>query len=59
LTRWAEIATVPAVAIGGITAKTAPGLLNAGADYLAVSGAVWNHPDGAVAGIRAFNQAIV
>ncbi|MEM7740010.1 MAG: thiamine phosphate synthase [Pseudomonadota bacterium] len=59
LTRWAEMATVPTVAIGGITAKTAPGLLDAGADYLAVSGAVWNHPDGAVAGIRAFNQAFV
>ncbi|MEO1041363.1 MAG: thiamine phosphate synthase [Pseudomonadota bacterium] len=59
LTRWAEMATVPVVAIGGITAETAPGLLDAGADYLAVSGAVWNHPDGAVAGVKTFTQVLI
>ncbi|MEO1657332.1 MAG: thiamine phosphate synthase [Pseudomonadota bacterium] len=58
LTRWAEMATVPTVAIGGITAETALSLLEAGADYLAVSGAIWNHPDGAEAGVKAFLKAI-
>lgn len=56
LTQWTEIATVPVVAIGGITADKARGLINAGADYLAVSGAIWNHPDGAAAGVRAFTH---
>ncbi|MEM6746080.1 MAG: thiamine phosphate synthase [Pseudomonadota bacterium] len=54
LTQWTQMATVPVVAIGGITADKARGLLDAGADYLAVSGAVWNHPDGAAAGVKAF-----
>lgn len=55
LTRWSAMATVPCVAIGGVTAANAAGLLDAGADVLAVSGAVWNHPDGAVAGVHAFS----
>lgn len=58
LTRWSEMATVPSVAIGGITAATGRGLLAAGADYIAVSGAIWNHPDGAEAGIAAFAEAL-
>ncbi|MEM9285398.1 MAG: thiamine phosphate synthase [Pseudomonadota bacterium] len=57
LTQWTQMATVPVVAIGGITADKARGLLDAGADYLAVSGAVWNHPDGAAAGVKAFLSA--
>ncbi len=56
LTQWTEIATVPVVAIGGITADKARGLIDAGADYLAVSGAIWNHPDGAAAGVKAFTH---
>ena len=58
LTRWNEMATVPCVAIGGITAETSRNLSDAGADYLAVSGAVWNHPDGAGAGVKAFAEAL-
>ena len=33
-------------------------LVQAGADFLAVVGAVWNHPQGPGAGVRAMNQAI-
>ena len=29
-----------------------------GADFLAVVGAVWNHPEGAAAGVKAMNRAI-
>ncbi|GGY44972.1 thiamine phosphate synthase [Parvularcula lutaonensis] len=58
LSRWSEMATVPCVAIGGITAETARSLIEAGADYVAVSGAIWNHPDGAEAGARAFQAAL-
>jgi thiamine-phosphate pyrophosphorylase len=58
LSRWTAMATVPCVAIGGITAENAPSLLAAGADYLAVSGAIWNHPDGPAAGIDSFADAL-
>jgi len=58
LTRWSEMATVPSVAIGGITAETARGLVEAGADYVAVSGAVWSHTDGPAAGMKALVQAL-
>ncbi len=58
LSWWGEIMTVPCVAIGGITAENCAPLVRAGADFLAVVGAVWNHPDGPAAGVLALNQAI-
>ncbi len=55
---WAETMEVPCVAIGGINAENCPPLVQAGAEFLAVSGAVWNHPEGAAAGVRAMLEAI-
>ena len=55
---WVEMFEIPSVAIGGITAANCTPLVRAGADFLAVVGAVWNHPDGAAAGIGALNAAI-
>ncbi len=55
---WSELMEPPCVAIGGITAKNCAPLVQAGADFLAVVGAVWNHPDGPAAGVRAMNAAI-
>ena len=55
---WAETMEVPCVAIGGITAENCAPLVRAGADFLAVVGAVWNHPDGPAAGVKAMNDAI-
>jgi thiamine-phosphate pyrophosphorylase len=49
---------LPSVAIGGITAANCAPLVQAGADFLAVIGAVWNHPEGPDAGVRAMNRAI-
>jgi thiamine-phosphate pyrophosphorylase len=54
LTAWSMMTVVPCVAIGGITAANARPLVEAGADYLAVSAAVWRHPDGPAAGVRSF-----
>ncbi|BBE34874.1 thiamine phosphate synthase [Sphingosinicella microcystinivorans] len=42
LSWWTTISEIPCVAIGGITAENASPLIEAGADFLAVSGAVWN-----------------
>jgi thiamine-phosphate pyrophosphorylase len=55
---WSEMFEIPCVAIGGITAANCAPLVRAGADFLAVIGAVWNHPDGPAAGVRAMNAAI-
>jgi thiamine-phosphate pyrophosphorylase len=55
---WAELMELPCVAIGGIDATNCAPLVRAGADFLAVVGAVWNHPDGAAAGVRTMNAAI-
>ncbi len=52
---WAETMVVPCVAIGGITVVNAPALVEAGADFLAVSAGVWEHPDGPEAAVKAFN----
>jgi thiamine-phosphate pyrophosphorylase len=56
---WTTLFEPPCVAIGGITAANAAPLIAAGADFLAVSGAVWNHPDGAAAGVSAFAELLV
>jgi thiamine-phosphate pyrophosphorylase len=53
---WSEMMVVPCVAIGGITVQNAPALVEAGADFLAVSAGVWEHPDGPKATVKAFNK---
>ncbi len=58
LTIWQESMETPCVAIGGITADNARAIAEAGADFIAVSGAVWNHPQGASAGVSALLTAI-
>ena len=55
---WSEIMELPVVASGGITAENCAPLVQAGANFLAVVGAVWRHPDGPAAAIRALNAAI-
>jgi thiamine-phosphate pyrophosphorylase len=58
LSIWQESMETPCVAIGGITAANAGDIAGAGADFIAVSGAVWNHPDGPAAGVSALLKAI-
>jgi len=53
---WAEVMTTPCVAIGGITVDNAEPLVVAGADFLAVSGGVWNHRENPAAAIAGFNK---
>lgn len=55
---WSQMTIVPCVAIGGITAENCAPLVTAGADYLAVIGSIWNHPDGPEAGVLAFADVV-
>jgi thiamine-phosphate pyrophosphorylase len=55
---WSELMTVPCVAIGGIEAGNCRPLIEAGADFLAVCGGVWGHPDGPAAAVRALVREI-
>ncbi|MBV9541451.1 MAG: thiamine phosphate synthase [Alphaproteobacteria bacterium] len=52
---WAEMMVVPQVAIGGITVDNARPLVEAGADFLAVSSGVWEHAKGPAAAVQQFN----
>lgn len=53
---WQAVFELPCVAIGGITPENCAPLVRAGADFLAVSGAVWNGDEAAA--VRAFEHAI-
>ena len=55
---WQETMETPCVAIGGITPENAGGLAAAGADFVAVSAAVWGHLDGPAAAIRTFDAVL-
>jgi thiamine-phosphate pyrophosphorylase len=52
LSWWATMFELPSVAIGGITPANAAPLVKAGADFLAVSNAVWGGDE--VAAVKAF-----
>jgi thiamine-phosphate pyrophosphorylase len=52
---WSEMMVVPCVAIGGIRIENCKPLIEAGADFLAVSSGVWDYPQGPAAGVKAFN----
>ncbi|MDE2341449.1 MAG: thiamine phosphate synthase [Alphaproteobacteria bacterium] len=57
LSWWTTLFGTPCVAIGGIMPCNAAPLVAAGADYLAVSSAIWNAPDMADA-VRAFERVM-
>ncbi|MGN3973333.1 thiamine phosphate synthase [Tsuneonella sp. SYSU-LHT278] len=54
---WQELFEIPCVAIGGITPHNCAPLVRAGADFLAVSAAVWEGEP--AANVAAFHKAIV
>lgn len=56
LTWWQDIFEIPCVAIGGITPINCAPLVVAGADFLAVSHAVWSGDEAAA--VRAFAEAM-
>lgn len=58
LQKWAAIMEVPCVAIGGITPGNAKPIVDAGADFIAVSGGVWNDPKGADHAVKRFAEIL-
>lgn len=56
LSWWQALMEIPCVAIGGITPDNCTPLVQAGADFLAVSGAVWNGDEAEA--IRAFHRVL-
>ncbi|HTW54445.1 MAG TPA: thiamine phosphate synthase [Stellaceae bacterium] len=52
---WSDMTVVPCCAIGGITQENCVPLVEAGADFLAVIGAVWNYPKGPKSAVADFN----
>lgn len=55
---WAQVMEVPCVAVGGITAGNCAPVVEAGADFLATIGGIWNAPEGPAEAARAFAAAI-
>jgi thiamine-phosphate pyrophosphorylase len=53
---WHEMVEIPSVAIGGITPANCKPLIEAGADFLAVSGAIWSGNEVEV--VQAFAEQI-
>lgn len=58
LQKWSRVTEVPCVAIGGISPDNAKPIVEAGADFIAVSSAVWNNPQGAGQAIEAFTKIL-
>jgi len=56
LSWWHEAVEIPSVAIGGITVDNASAVISAGADFIAASSGVWDHPDGPAAAVSQFSQ---
>jgi thiamine-phosphate pyrophosphorylase len=55
---WTLLSPIPCVAIGGITPDNVGPLIRAGADFIAVSGSIWNDPDGPAAAVAKFRSRL-
>jgi thiamine-phosphate pyrophosphorylase len=55
---WSELFVLPCLAEADNTAETCAPLVDAGADFIAGTRAVWQHPEGPAQGVRALREAI-
>ena len=55
---WSSMLEIPSVAIGGITPDNAKPIIDAGADFIAVSGAVLNDPEGPAEAVARFANVL-
>jgi thiamine-phosphate pyrophosphorylase len=58
VTWWHELFVLPSLAEGALDAAGCARAARAGADFVGVRDAVWQHPDGPAAGVRAIREAI-
>lgn len=58
LTWWQDLMEIPCVAIGGINIENSLPIINAGADFIAVSSGVWNYEGGIQAALLKFQTQI-
>lgn len=58
LSWWSTLFEIPSVAIGGITPENGRALVEAGADFLAACGAVWDDAGGPAAAVKAFQPIL-
>ena len=56
LTWWQDLMEIPCVAIGGIVAENSLPIINAGADFIAVSSGVWSHSGGVKTALNELKQ---
>jgi thiamine-phosphate pyrophosphorylase len=55
LTWWNEAVEIPSIAIGGINLTNARQVVEAGADFIAISSGVWDHKDGPANAVQQFS----
>lgn len=55
---WSKTTNVPCVAIGGIQVDNCQSLIDAGAEFIAVVSAVWDHPEGPGQAVKDFNAKL-
>ncbi len=53
-----DVTIIQSVAIGGITAQNCAPIVKAGANFIAVISAVWDHPAGPAIAVKTINDAI-
>jgi len=53
---WNENIEIPCVAIGGINLSNAQEIISAGADFIALSSGIWDHPQGPEKAIKALSK---
>ncbi|MGJ8564853.1 MAG: thiamine phosphate synthase [Alphaproteobacteria bacterium] len=53
---WSDTVEIPSVAIGGINISNAKSVIEAGADFIAVSSGVWQHPGGPAEAVLQLSQ---
>lgn len=58
LSWWQEMFVVPCVAIGGITPENCDPIIEAGADFIAVSSGIWKHSKGYKYAVAEFAQKL-
>ena len=56
LSWWQALMELPCIAIGGVAPDNAAPLVRAGADFIAASASIWNHPQGPAFSVKEFNN---